>query len=359
MSINFFDINGAGSGGGGGGTVLTENGISGDGSAGSPVALGGNPLVVATIIDAAGNDFSLTGANSIDLEAGGNAVLLDSAGLTGNALFAISGNPNQYVQAGNLPAPGGTVLTGNGVSGDGSAGAPVILGGALAGGTVIDTTGQTLSISNGLGGSGLYLNEPFADFVQIISIDSVTGDGAFFTVQGNAAGGVAMFISNAGNTQRKSIEFNQGPVGLEVRDDFSNVGLIGTSLFPVSGDPNQYVQQGNLSGSFAAATDLAGQSATQTIVTYTLPNSDAIIRVNAYALWRSGLGSVAVTVQYVDALANAVTKSFGASVALGNIDTSFPALVIKARGLTTVDLIWTITGAGFYDGGGVIESLFA
>lgn len=169
MAINFFSINGTGGGGGGGGAVNTANGISGDGSVGTPVALGGtNPLLANTLIDGGGfalefND-EVVGDNQAQLiidrtRVGGSGVIftdqvtndqswflagqhtgdtagfdimakkvtgerkfitgrtlgastgiiitdeIDNVGLIGTALFAELA-PKQYAQYGNIPGSG-------------------------------------------------------------------------------------------------------------------------------------------------------------------------------------------------------------------------------------------------------------
>lgn len=55
----------------------------------------------------------------------------------------------------------------------------------------------------------------------------------------------AIDLSSINGSDSKNISINASATGIEISDS-GNVGLIGNRLFPVSGDPNQYVQAGNL-----------------------------------------------------------------------------------------------------------------
>jgi|SRR5579859_16870 len=419
MAIQFFSINGTG-GSSGTMIVHTNNGISGDGSVATPVVLGGNALTGDTAIDGAGHGFTIitnngtstsevdVGANSVfagttddatsdaadfttlnsggvlsaDMElssganakrvhmsrgGGGSGIVItdtvDNVGLIGNALFAIS-DPKQYVQSGNL-----SVHTGSGISGNGTVATPVILGGALTGDTNIDVGTHELLI-----GDSTFTNPVLQ--VDNTIIRMLAGNNLIAT---DPTGRCELFSSDgAGNTATASTlpsqitlnvvdsSFNSATLSIDsthivVNDFSSNVGITaGGNVYPVNpAIPDQYAQYGNITSALfnAAAQDTAGQTTTQVIPPAYTPLSDSIIRVNAYAFYVTGTGSVAVTVAYTDRLGTARTATLG-SIGVATPVTSFPATILKVKGGTTVSVTYTVTGTITYDAGATIENLF-
>lgn len=403
MPINFFSINGAGSGGGSS-SVNTANGLSGDGSVGTPVILGGTinqntdielpdnlnlhlgfaaqnlglhlqrlstgemfaaiqggnlagDIFGAFYIDNTGTA-TMEGSNSavdrsiqIDPTPITGGIIVhdtENKGLVGDMLFPLSGNPDQYVQAGHFPAAG---LTGanNGLSvNSGNA----QLGGAVSKATNIENDSFDLFI----GDSGFVKSS--------IDLDNSSGIYGSVTIQQGSTTG-AFFEINSGEclieaytpSHTASVHVNSG-TGITVTDS-SNIGLIGTALFPNS-NPDQYAQYGNINANLVQSVfeDSSGQTTTQTIPAAYTPPVDSVIRVNAYGLYRLGTGSVTVTVVYTDVLSASVTATLG-TFNSATPHTAFPATVLKVKGGTTVSVNFTVTGTITFDAGASIENLFA
>lgn len=153
----------------------------------------------------------------------------------------IGGTSYQLDQQGG--GGGGTVNTSNGISGDGSIGTPVILGGTIAGSTTINSLNQylligdpafnqaTIEIDNTAGGS-LTLSQ---------------GSGPLSTIQLSGDGYLAIQSRNSSGTIYSTIRLDPLGVGITI-EDTHNFGLIGAALFTANADPKQYVQWGYLPG---------------------------------------------------------------------------------------------------------------
>jgi hypothetical protein len=420
MAIQFFSINGTG-GSSGTMIVHTNNGISGDGSVATPVVLGGNALTGDTAIDGAGHTLTIitnNGTNTSELDVGANSVFtgttddassdaadfttlnsggvlsadmelssganakrvhmsrggggsgivitdtVDNVGLIGNALFAIS-DPKQYVQSGNL-----SVHTASGISGNGTVATPVILGGTpIAANTSIDANNHELLIGDpNFVNPVLQINNSQIRMIAGNNQIAVNPTGLSELVSNDGAGGIGtvtcrpdgivLNIADSGGN-KTSITLDTGFI--TVNDFAANTGITANgTVYPVNpAVPDQYAQYGNINSSLfnVAAQDTAGQTTTQVIPPAYTPLSDSIIRVNAYAFYVTGTGSVAVTVAYTDRLGTARTATLG-SVAVGTPVTSFPATILKVKGGTTVSVTYTVTGTITYDAGATIENLF-
>lgn len=426
MAITFFSINGAGGGGGGGSTVNTNNGISGDGSVGTPVVLGGKPLTADTTIVGAGHALSIITDNATDkseidishnsvftgttvdssgdaadlttLNAGGILSLdaevssganvkrlhmsrggggtgiiitdtIDNEGLTAASLFPVGIDPNRYVQQGNLVSLGGN--TSNGISGNGSVSSPIVLGGnPLTIDTTIDVAAHKLEISS----SDIANTKEFLvqltdtvnntnsivdvgagnSFVLLQTTDLSNGDNAVLSLNATSLN-ISAFLNEG--ARQCGFQIVTGTPGIQIIDTQSK-GLFADAVYPLTGDSTQYLQEGNVQRALnSAAQDTAGQTTTQVIPPAYTPLVDSIIRINAYALYITGVGSVAVTVVYTDRLGASVTALLG-TISSGTPHTAFPATILKVKGGTTVSVTYTVTGVITYDAGATIENLF-
>lgn len=114
----------------------------------------------------------------------------DNVGLNGSALFAVSGDPTQYVQFGNLPSTGNTIYTGDGsLTGDRTV--------SLASHS-IDFDDTNIDVFANNGNFDVTSSKDRADLS--LSMQSHTGSGAFIDL--NAGNGSSipqanLFISNA------------------------------------------------------------------------------------------------------------------------------------------------------------------
>lgn len=88
--------------------------------------------------------------------------------------------------------------------------------------------------------------------VDISAIEEATGNNADVNIVATSEGNTGFALNNqegeSGNSRSISSAIGPGtPQGIIVSDTIDNVGFIGGNLFPLSGDPNQYVQAGNMS----------------------------------------------------------------------------------------------------------------
>lgn len=399
MAIHFFSINGAG-GGGGSSAVNTANGISGDGSVGTPVVLGGNPLNAATSIVLAGHTLDFTDVNT-DVEFGNGLVFIETiagsnigvisaqggliglggtdntgklvginagvpstkgvtirddlsnVGITGldssNAshLFPLNGDPAQYVQAGHLPS-GATVNTVNGISGDGSIGTPVKLGGALNQATTITTNGQELII----GDPALNLATIDLDNTGPGVLHLYAGSAAFSVYSQDSAG--IQLRSNPGGPNFVAIDVQD--VGLTVTDSTNNVGLVGNGLFPINGNSAQYAQYGNIPG-LPSSQSFNGVTSSNT-VTYT-PVNNSTLRINAVALnHTTASGNLDITCNYTDTQGNPQAFAIQLGITPGTASHAAPSVIRAAAG-QPVNIVFNNLGGALYDGAGIIETLIS
>jgi hypothetical protein len=155
--------------------------------------------------------------------------------------------------------------------------------------------------------------------------------------------------------------------GIGVYDDIDQLGLNGYQDFSANaiGQNLAYAQVTTVKQLISQNTvtpnvysiDTPGQTSTQTIGSITVSNP-AIYRVNVYGLWRSGLGSVDIQINYTNLDSIPTTIDLG-SVAVGNENLNSPAYVIKSvGGGAVIEVVATLTGAGIYDCGLTIELLF-
>ena len=155
--------------------------------------------------------------------------------------------------------------------------------------------------------------------------------------------------------------------GIQVIDSIENLGLVGDADFSANAKNNNlaYAQVSTVKALISQNTvtpnvysiDTPGQTSTQTIGSITVSNP-AIYRVNVYGLWRSGLGSTDIQINYTNLDSDPVTIDLG-TVAVGNENLNSPAYVIKsAGGGAIIEVVATLTGAGIYDCGLTIELLF-
>lgn len=271
MAITFFSINGAGAGGGAS-AVNTANGISGDGSVGTPVILGGNPLNQGTTIALAGNSFEFN-----DNDGTNHLEFFQSATLFQVELF----QPGEF--------------------------------------------------------------------------------GSFFNMQGNAGGDAAGYFANmkfidigaAGHTKSLEVSGIAG-TGVAVVDQVDNIGLLDSDLHAVSSN-KQYAQYGNISHNVASV-NVPGLINISANLNYTVAAGGEFLRVNPWALYRTGTGSVTITINYKD---NGGTNR---TITLAAISSIAPVLSINpsvffAQSLSTVNINWAVVGLITYDQAATIEKM--
>lgn len=269
---------------------------------------------------------------------------------------------------------GGSVTTNNGISGTGTAGDPIILGvNPLTEDTTIDVSGHLFEIIDG-GSDTFFVVQPnqinlavnsgiASPFIlmqnnqlQLNGTDGVNVNTSLLIgIDGGTAKlSVTMLWVDIPSGNFKSIEMSNRS-GIEVHDEVDNIGLIGVADFTNTAEPLQYVQRAALPQK--AAIDSAGQSTTQTLLTYA-PPADAIIRVNAYAQFQAGTGNVKISVDYTDIEGNAQTVSFPGQTDPITTSSQLASMVIKAKGGTDVDVNYTVVGSINYAAGATIENLF-
>jgi len=386
---------------GGGGTVNTDNGISGDGSVGTPVILGGKPLNQGTIIQLAGfaldfsdsdgtNNFQQTnslgnwsvaqanaGFESIMsvLLSGGNfsagmafvnlssgnlkqvavnntqtGILvtdsIDDVGLLDSDLHPIT-DPRQYAQYGNIAAGVSGAESGTHITAG-----KVRLGGTLLAGTIVDTGNFNFNLVT-TDGNGLVttFQQAFAGIQSWKIVNGISNAGITLGDIG-AFAKVLMSINDGGVI--KFIQMGEGDIGIPVHDD-SGVGLIGNALFPVS-DPTQYAQYGNLVVPQNFALPLG--SGNRTALTYVVTGGDACIQVNcSLSTSVAAVGGASVALNYTDINGNAQSKVL---VLDAGVIGNYPAntITIEAQNGTNVTVDVTAAGGEVYRVVGAIQRFF-
>lgn len=422
----------AGLSGGGGPTVVnTANGVSGDGSVGNPVSLGGiNPLIsdrtvllsdfildffgddgggnqldlalafnafIEVMNDAAGNQGSFNASptqqllvvqtpgateegtviaiNSggvigsalayVNLGTGANKQIIlnnnpasgilvndsvDNIGLIGQGLYPISG-PNQYAQYGNLSTASG-VHTNSGISGDGTVGTPIILGGnPLTAPTTIDYNIQTLILSGTDGTNSSQMVFDSSDAILSVSNAALNGVMGATVLPGGHIETVMELQTGTGN---KIVSITDNVTGIRIHDDPDNVGLIGDTLFPES-SPNQYAQYGNIP---AAPVHVAKNLTTGSINIITSPvgsNSVFRIDISLSIAVSSGLG-VNVVLNWTDINGNPATQNITSGTPIGN----FPgnSVTIQTAPATNISIDTLDSGGNTYSVVGAIQPIF-
>lgn len=248
---------------------------------------------------------------------------------------------------------GATVVTGNGLSGDGSVGSPVILGGTLTQDTTVDGSNFVLDflatdgannsgdISNSNNGPTLTGQSDQNDSATV-SAGNTPGLGAWWDLVFNNLSSRKQAISS------KFAPLNTGHLGLQVNDNIDNVGLNGAALFPVN-NPDQYAQYGNISANVGTV-NTALQTATQTFLLYTVnATHNQLLRVNP-AIFLNSLGAttnVSYALSYTDQAGTV------RSITLATLTTlttpTIPTQTIYAEKNTAVNLtvILNIPGGGY------------
>jgi hypothetical protein len=303
----------------------------------------------------------------------------------------------------NSSGGGGTVTTANGISGNGSVGTPVILGGPLNQATTILLTGQVLtfddtttsttgevsirigdSTSEGQAfldvfdaGIDIQTNGPgttqLSDFslspseirtrlvgrtdnnaTGIIEVSEFTpNQPQIILATSNGVTGQSIFLQQANTAQPISITDDLTGIGMEAFADYSTGIIANGNAYTTTTAVKKII------GSFNAAIDSAGNTVSKpALVSFVVPSGDGMFLCSGYTLYRSGLGSVAITVGYTDVLGNPQTIGIGVTpCSAANTNTAYSPIFIKAKAGTTVVINWVLTGAMTYDAGGVIQFL--
>lgn len=292
--------------------------------------------------------------------------------------------------AGFTGGGGGTVNTGNGISGDGSVGTPVILGGLLDQATIIDLNGFGLFI-NGTGVSTVFdpsfetsvLNGTSESVVQtsaasglaqLISFDSDLLFSARIATQSVPASSVKLLfvLTDTGTGFFKSVVLESGVLGISVNDTIDNIGFVGTADYStaVLASPGglaypQLITVQNLINNTSVRTlgtwDLLALSTTQVVKTLAVPAGHSVLYRMNYSLgYISGVANVQISLQYTDIRGNAINQNIALGlIGLGNIAANGYPTVFKPAPGTNVTVTVTVSGVISFDTSGSIEQLFS
>jgi len=91
-------------------------------------------------------------------------------------------------------------------------------------------------------------------------------------------------------------------------------------------------------------------------LSYSVPSGGALLRINPWSFYRTGTGSVDVSLTYNDLGGSSHTVSFG-SISSGTPVTNASSTIIQAQSLSTIQISWTVTGTITYDAAATIEKL--
>ena len=251
------------------------------------------------------------------------------------------------------------VNTENGIVGDGSLATPVKLGGTMSEFTDIQVppTGNLRFIAtDGANQFAHFEIDPVIIHADCIDISS--GLGARFNI-GFVAGDVVAQFSVFNNAVQQTGLFITNDNTPVVKDEINNVGLNGDVLFPVTGNPTQYAQYGNVAATFPISQNVA-QVTTATPVIYTASlTSNQLIKVNAQAIITTFAAGVILTVSidYTDTQGNARNVPLG--VVNTAVPSAFPPVVLGVHDSNTVILSAILSGTpgGVFDLFGNVEVL--
>lgn len=162
------------------------------------------------------------------------------------AVDSVLGMKNGRLYKGKSNGGISTVHTSNGLSGNGSVGSPVVLGGAINTVTnvFIDSLSHSLFIGDQKNQNGIVIQNATENVSVSIGGGNSSNSKTDY-ISGNENGIVDLFGSNGSVSREFKIDPTPSTGGIIVYDS-ENKGLTGNALFTVSGDPNQYVQAGNL-----------------------------------------------------------------------------------------------------------------
>lgn len=253
-----------------------------------------------------------------------------------------------------------TVHTSNGISGDGSVGSPVILGGLLSGATVINPNGQFLQIADEVVGTAGGFQVTIGDST------SATGQGA---LEVNEASASMVYTKNSTSFKRLTTD---PTTGIKVIDNIDNLGLLGDADYTaeVLASPGglaypQLITIQSLLGTnnikTLATWDLLAQSTTQNVLTYAVPAGHSVLYRMNYSLgYISGAANAQISIQYTDIHGNAISQNIALGlIGLGNIAANGYPTVFKPSPGTNVIVAVTLSGVISYDTSGSLEQLFS
>lgn len=247
---------------------------------------------------------------------------------------------------------GSTVNTANLISGDGSVGTPVVLGGNAANqNNNLDITGFQFSLN------GPNVVAEVSDSGQSILLDCVNIVDDSEATLSLSGGGTASLeaADSAGDPIGMSIEANGA--GILIFDQVFNQGIANQFDYSSNTNPLRLVQLNELGGSEVASSKVAGESATQALVTYAIPTSTTTqYRVTMSLVGVTGIGTVQASVAWTDTQGNAQTKNIGGSTT-GGVDNGASPLDIFCLNGTNIVLTATVTGTIIYDAAALIQFL--
>jgi hypothetical protein len=286
-------------------SIATSNGLSGNGSSGSPVILGGTltgPTVINYSLPDSLKFFDPSTSSGLFFKGGASGVIniienngsfhttlgasagsysfqvangSNSAGLTGSTsnglgiidqikslgiAFAGDYTTNQRLQRLSVPSVGTTIALIDSVKGTISGGVShanngvslngdtVQLGGTLTKNTIVTGAGHSTSITTDNGTSTSESDVSPNSIFTGTTVDSGGNSVDFSTLYSGGVLVADMEINTGAGAKRIEMAQGGGGAGIVVTDGIDNVGLTGNALFPKSGDPNQYAQFGNLTG---------------------------------------------------------------------------------------------------------------
>ena len=267
---------------------------------------------------------------------------------------------------------GSMVNTGNGLSGDGSSGTPVVLGGTLTADTTIFTNGHDLAVTGGVVGNGLFANDNAATLAGV----SVSGNStAGISATGSTDYALAIMQANNDGGGRHAITMEPitgAPQPISVTDSDAQIGMVYTDDYSVNGEAfgNNWVPSWGavldaIAGSGAApvvvkCNSIGGQTSDTTLVTYeNTTGTTAMYRVSVWLGNRvtSTGTSVISCVAGSDVAGNTTTLGTIATAGVVTSDLSPTIVVVYLDNLGTITLSLSITGTVICDASWCIERL--
>lgn len=200
------------------------------------------------------------------------------------------------------------VSTDNGISGNGTGGTPVILGGApLIQNTEIDGTGFNFDVIAGSGNSFSKISLLNTHTIQLLS-RKTSSDFASVNVSANGTTSLISFLVNESGGRNKQFTLDPSLTGINVVDTYNNVGLIGSTIYPTIAG-TQYMQK--------HATDSIAKAKADSVVSAHPGGSGTVTNVAA-----TGANGIGVS-------GSPITTTGTLALSLGNITPTTIATTIK------------------------------
>jgi hypothetical protein len=263
-----------------------------------------------------------------------------------------------------IASAGATVITGNGLSGNGSALTPVILGGPLTESTFLtggDIFFQIVLTDTPVQNVATLSMIPGNAELQSAGINGAVEESA--TIAANSDIGIASFNLNydqqsankVQNIASKKDPTNTATLGIQIIDQVDGIGLIkdAISILPAAqlANPNAYVTTDCLSGQVVGKINVATQTTTQTFNLYAVNGTfDQLLRIDP-AIFLASLGGTTLVTLVLNYTDQAGTVRNVTLASLASLTTpTIPSQVIYAERGTIVSLTVTLNvpGAQYY-----------